>query len=112
MIEARRARPILASHAPRVKIIRIKYIMDILQEVIIIIINDKIINSKNKRTINKWFCWIEIAKKAEKATKIKNKDKDRGIVLRNNSVFDLQDQCFFKAFKTQETKYLIFNSQS
>lgn len=66
-IATRQARPRLASHAPNVnitiEIINSEEFIKIINEAIIRV-KVKIIASKTKRAINKWFRWIDSVNKA------------------------------------------------
>jgi hypothetical protein len=86
--------------------------MGALEDIINIGINrtmHNIIASKYRRDINKFMKFITIAIIINENEIMRRRDKSIG--LRCNSFFDLQDQCFSKAFNSQLIFLGIFDIQ-
>lgn len=92
-INTNKANPILASQAPRVKIIIMKNKVSSCKIVITFILKERIINSKNNKTINKWFRCVIIPIYLKIIIVKKRKVINRGIALGVISIFGLQNQC-------------------
>ena len=93
----KQARPTQASHAPNVKIIKIKDVsgeFSFVKIAGVIKITIKMVDSSARRAISKCFRWATMVIMVERAAIGRNEKMEVNITKRRIPLFGLQDRCF------------------